>query len=399
MAGRAATASIIPGRCAISVGDPHSALPPGWQWVPLSEIAELGTGHTPSRNHPEYWGGDIPWIGIRDARAHHGGMITDTIQTVTELGLENSSARLLPKNTVCLSRTASVGYVVIMGRPMATSQDFVTWSCGSSIDPRFLMNALLAEGDDIRRFGEGSTHTTIYFPEVKAFHISLPPLSEQQRIVAKIDVLSSKSKGAHGELDCIRQLVSRSKRAILDAAFRGALTAAWRTAEQQSIEIADEEEVLKKLDSDRRDAWSARAGRSRRTYRTGETPKWFPDFSLPAGWHWVSVDQIVACTQYGTSAKTDSLSSGLPVLRMGNLQDGTIDFSSLKYLPRTHQEFPNLLLQPGDVLFNRTNSPELVGKAAVFPDGVGMASFASYLIRLRPIGYLPNLLAGSLPSG
>ena len=179
--GRPATTAIIRGRSAISVNDPGHPLPPGWKRVALSQIADLGTGHTPSRKHPEYWDGDIPWIGIRDGSAHHGSVIYDTVQHVNELGLENSAARLLPKGTVCLSRTASVGYVVMMGTSMATSQDFVTWTCTEALDPRYLMGALLAEGSEMRRFGEGSTHTTIYFPEIKAFHIDLPPRAEQTR--------------------------------------------------------------------------------------------------------------------------------------------------------------------------------------------------------------------------
>ena len=227
--GRAASDRITPGRCIISVGNPATALPSGWAWVLLSDLADLGTGHTPSRKHPEYWDGDIPWVGIRDAGTHHGGVICDTIQHVTKLGLANSSARLLPKDTVCLSRTASVGYVVTMGKPMATSQDFVTWSCGRWLDPRFLVQALLAEGDEIRRFGEGSTHTTIYFPEVKAFHIGLPPVREQHRIVAKIDRLSAKSKRARERLDHTPRLVEKYKQAILAAAFRGDLTRKWRS--------------------------------------------------------------------------------------------------------------------------------------------------------------------------
>ncbi|MCA2376986.1 restriction endonuclease subunit S [Agrobacterium genomosp. 3 str. RTP8] len=172
----------------------------------MTDIADLGTGHTPSRNHPEYWDGDVPWIGIRDAGAHHGGIINTTAQTITPLGLENSSARLLPKETVCLSRTASVGYVVKMGRDMATSQDFVTWSCSQALDPDFLMSALLAEGDDIRKFGEGSTHTTIYFPAVKAFHLDLPPITEQRRIVAKLDALTARIARARAELDRVPRL-------------------------------------------------------------------------------------------------------------------------------------------------------------------------------------------------
>jgi type I restriction enzyme, S subunit len=240
--GRTATDAVIPGRCIVSVGNPNEPLPRGWAWARLSELAELGTGHTPSRKHPEYWNGDIPWIGIRDAGRHHGGIIMDTAQHVNALGLANSAARLLPANTVCLSRTASVGYVVIMGRPMATSQDFVTWSCGDLLDPQYLMRALLAEGEEIRRFGEGSTHTTIYFPEVKAFYIGLPPMREQRQIVAKITGLSGKSKRARDQLDHIPRLVEKYKQAILAAAYDGKLlrdtTESWPSLPISAMTVA-----------------------------------------------------------------------------------------------------------------------------------------------------------------
>jgi type I restriction enzyme S subunit len=147
----------------------------------------LESGHTPSRNHPEYWGGDVPWISISDARAHDGDRIDDTEEKTNELGLANSSARLLPSNTVCLSRTASVGYVVVMGRPMATSQDFVNWICSEELDYNFLKYLFIAEDEGLLRFASGSVHQTIYFPEVKAFHICHPPLAEQQRIVGVLD--------------------------------------------------------------------------------------------------------------------------------------------------------------------------------------------------------------------
>ena len=68
---------------------------------------------------------------------------------------------------------------------------------------------------------------------------------------------------------------------------------------------------------------------------------------------------------------------------MGNIQDGKFDFDKLKYLPKAHDEFPELLLARGDLLFNRTNSAELVGKTAVFKDTPHPCSFASYLIRVR----------------
>jgi type I restriction enzyme, S subunit len=161
--------------------------PNGWQWAPLTELAQLESGHTPSRRHPEYWEGKIPWIGIQDAKANDGGYITETLQHTNDLGIANSSARVLPENTVCLSRTASVEYVVVMGRPMATSQDFVNWVCSKQLDHEFLKYVFIAEGDGLLRFSSGAVHQTIYFPEVKAFHICLPPLPEQRRIVGILD--------------------------------------------------------------------------------------------------------------------------------------------------------------------------------------------------------------------
>jgi type I restriction enzyme S subunit len=190
--GRPATTGVIPGLYALSVGKPDLALPEDWKWTALSDVARLETGHTPSRKHPEYWGGDVSWIGIKDATENHGRMILDTYQHTNELGIENSSARILPKNTVCLSRTASVGYVVVMGKPMATSQDFVNWVCSDKIDYRFLKYVLLGEHETLLRFASGTTHQTIYFPEAKAFHVALPPRKEQEAIAEVLSVLDDK---------------------------------------------------------------------------------------------------------------------------------------------------------------------------------------------------------------
>jgi type I restriction enzyme S subunit len=190
--GREATEGVIPGRFALSVGSPDLPAPDGWRWTALSEVAQLESGHTPSRRHPDYWDGGVPWIGIRDAVDNHGRWIDDTQQHISELGLENSSARLLPARTVCLSRTASVGYVVVMRRTMATSQDFVNWVCGPKLEPDYLKYVLLAERDSLLRFASGTTHQTIYYPEAKAFHVLLPPIGEQRRIAHILGSLDDK---------------------------------------------------------------------------------------------------------------------------------------------------------------------------------------------------------------
>jgi len=221
--GRQATNEIISGRGGISVNNPGTALPTGWDWVPLLRIARQETGHTPSRSHPEWWHGDVPWIGIPDANRHHGGVINDTLQTINDAGLANSSARLLPAGTVILSRTASVGYVAIMGREMATSQDFVTWSCTAALDPKYLMYALLSEGDDIRDFGRGTTHTTIYFPEIRAFNIKLAPLAEQREIVRIVEDAFARTSYLVDEVERSLLMVDQAERRILAKAFAGQL--------------------------------------------------------------------------------------------------------------------------------------------------------------------------------
>lgn len=267
--GRQATDRTMAGLAGISVSNPKTELPQGWRWTPLLRLARQETGQTPSRRHPEYWNGDIGWLGIRDARKHHGTVIQETAQKISDSGLGASSARILPAQTVCLSRTASVGYVTMLGRPMATSQDFVTWTCSPALLPDYLMYALMAEGKGIRRFGHGSTHTTIYFPELRALHIALPPLDEQRAIIMRIkrllhhaDVLAAEANKARHVAD---ELAARS----ITHAMIGALKAAGEpglTAKSLLAAIAADREAataaLKSTRKQKRDA-KARTPRGR----------------------------------------------------------------------------------------------------------------------------------------
>ena len=221
--GRQASVEVIEGVAALAVNKPAKVPPESWAWTPLLRVARQETGHTPSRKHPEYWDGDQYWIGIVDARHNHGQVIQDTAQKVTLEGLDNSSARTLPEGTVCLSRTASVGYVCIMGKPMATSQDFATWTCTEALDPKFLMYALMAEGDEIRRFGKGTTHTTIYFPEIRALHICLPSVQEQKVIIEAVEAKLQQSSHAWNEIDFQLRKAETLRQSILKKAFSGNL--------------------------------------------------------------------------------------------------------------------------------------------------------------------------------
>jgi len=104
---------------------------------------------------------------------------------------------------------------------------------------------------------------------------------------------------------------------------------------------------------------------------------------LSAGWALVALGDVLERVQQGTSVRSEAAApgGGIPVLRMANIQEGEIDLRSLKTVPPTAVDLENLTLSKGDILFNRTNSPELVGKAAVFEADL-QAIFASYLLRL-----------------
>lgn len=213
----------ILGHSALAVGNPDTRLPDGWLWVPLVDVARMESGHTPSRRHPEWWGGDVPWIGIADAKANNGRVILETAQSTNEAGLANSAARLLPAGTVCVSRTASVGYVVEMGKPMATSQDFVNWVPTEAVTSAWLRLVFGADRDALRRFGKGTTHKTIYFPEWLSVHIALPPVEEQIEIVQQVEAHLSQLEQLEQTTDTALEQAEALRQSILKRAFEGRL--------------------------------------------------------------------------------------------------------------------------------------------------------------------------------
>ncbi len=172
----------------------------------------------------EWWDGDIAWIGIVDARQHHCGTIMETIQHTNEDGLANSASRLLPKGTVCVSRTASVGYVVTMGRDMAASQDFVNWVPTPAVTSDWLQLIFIADTDGLRRFGKGTVHKTIYFPEWLSVHVGLPSIEEQLEISAIVNEKIVAMERLESAIDVQVIKAEKNKQSVLASAFQGRIT-------------------------------------------------------------------------------------------------------------------------------------------------------------------------------
>lgn len=163
-------------------------LPAGWRTVKLVEVARLESGHTPNRTKPEYWdGGDVEWISLHDTQNLERCDISQTDLRITQAGLANSSARLLPPGTVCFSRTATVGKCVIMAKSMATSQDFANFVCSPALNNRYLLHLMRWMQPVWKALASGSTHQTIYMPTFKALQIILPPRAQQDSIAATMD--------------------------------------------------------------------------------------------------------------------------------------------------------------------------------------------------------------------
>jgi type I restriction enzyme S subunit len=183
--------------------------------VQIRKVAGLGTGHTPSRSVDAYWEPSectIPWLTLADVWQLRDGSVSvvhDTKEKISPLGLANSAAVRHPAGTVAFSRTASVGFSCILGVDMATSQDFVTWTCGPKLDPRYLLWVLRGERDDILRRTQGSTHKTIYMPDIEQLTIPLPSLVEQRRIVDYLDRETALIDELSGMKRRLAEMVSR----------------------------------------------------------------------------------------------------------------------------------------------------------------------------------------------
>jgi type I restriction enzyme S subunit len=221
------------------------------------------------------------------------------------------------------------------------------------------------------------------FNEIK---IAIPPKNEQQRIVEKIEELFTKLDAGVAALEKVKAQLKRYRQAVLKAAFSGQLTADWRKKHSDGVGAGSSRpsESFAQKSQDGMVSGGAIA-----TLQNSD----FSEF--PKGWEKITIDGVSKRIQYGTSSKSIFDPNGIPVLRMGNIQDFKLSFEKLKHFPFNWNETDKYLLKDGDVLFNRTNSAELVGKTAVYKAKYPKAIFASYLIRIEldQEKYDPNFLS------
>ena len=198
-------------------------MPAHWELKRVKWVAQLESGHTPDKKVDAYWkDGDIPWVSLNDTgQLKNQDYIGETEYYTNELGLKNSSARLLPPRSVVFSRDATIGLCGITERAMAVSQHFIAWICNEGVIPEYLLRVFDAMQNELERLTMGATLRTIGMPEVKTLTTPVPPVDEQEIIVnhirqecLRLDLLVSKVRLA---IDHLKEF----RTALISAAVTG----------------------------------------------------------------------------------------------------------------------------------------------------------------------------------
>ena len=269
--------------------------------------------------------------------------------------------------------------------------------------PKFLFYHLLSNWKKVNSDKQYGTATNyIRIGNFEDYRVNIPPLNEQTRIVARIEELCSELDKGVESLKTARAQLKVYRQVVLKHAFEGKLTAQWREDNKDKLETADE--LLERIQNEREgryqekleywqisvSAWEENGKEGKKPAKP-RVPKKISELesqalsklgSLPDSWFWGKLGHMTCGVGYGTSAKSQA-SGKVPVLRMGNIQNSKFDWSDLVYTSDS-VEISQYILNQGDVLFNRTNSPELVGKTAIYK-GEQPAIFAGYLIRVNQI--------------
>ena len=290
--------------------------------VKLGDVCIIQSGGTPSRSNLDYWkNGTISWVKISDIKDKY---LNFTEEYITYEGLKNSSAKIFSKGTILYTIFATLGEVSILNIEAATNQAIAGIKLvDENVYNDFLYYYLVSKKEEVNNRGRGVAQNNINLSMLKNIEIEMPNI-EKQRKIANV-------------LDKVNKIINKRQ------------------------------QQLKKLDE---------LVKSRFIEMFGT----FPENSK--NWTICTIKEIVSDVRYGTSrAAVDG--GKYPYLRMNNITyDGELDLTDLKYIDIPDKELEKCTVKCGDVLFNRTNSKELVGKTCVYNRNDTMV-LAGFIIRIR----------------
>jgi len=369
-------------------------LPKGWVWTPLPNLGELNRGkskHRP-RNDPKLFEGKYPFIQTGDVR-NSNGIIKSYSQTYNEFGLKQS--RLWSENTLCITIAANIAETALLGIQACFPDSIVGFSSDERICAvKYVFYFIKTVKDKLESYAPATAQKNINLETLRNLFIPLPPITEQHRIVAKIEELFSELDAGVELLKKLKAKLKRYRQAVLKAAVEGKLTKDWREAHQGELEPASV--LLERILKERREKWEAQQLAQMKA--KGKTPKddsWklkykepvTPDISdlpeLPEGWVWASFGQLVQESQNGLSKRKGLHGTPIHVLRLADIVNGKISATEPRDILLTDEEIQSYRLQPNDLVCIRVNGSEkLVGRVIIFKEKESWA-FCDHFIRFR----------------
>ena len=314
-----------------------------WKDIPLCELATVIGGGTPSRRQPVYWDGDVPWATPTDVTGLSGRIISETASSITDAGLANSSAALLPPYSLLMTTRATIGACAINRVSMATNQGFQNLVPKQSTCVDFLYYLIQYHKRRLQRLAAGSTFLEVSKRAIHSFRVAAPPLPAQRKIAAILSSLDDAIEKTRAVIDQVQVVKRGLMQELLSRGLPGRHT---RFKQTEIGKIPEEWAIVRIID--------------------------------------------VADVDYGISAAVSANKDpgiGWPILTGANLTlDGQIDLFKLVYHEPPSKE--RFYLRKNDLLLNwRSGSPKHVGKTALF-DLEGNYTYASFVLRIRSRGKL-----------
>ena len=371
-------------------------IPDSWEWVRLGYVGDWGSGATPSRTNSEYYNGNIPWLKTGDL---NDGIITDIPESISELALEKTSVRLNPVGSILIAMYgATIGKLGILSIPATTNQ--ACCAClPIQICNKYLFYFLMANKVNFIKSAEGGAQPNISKEKIVSTLMPIPPLSEQHRIVSKIEELLpyiERYGKAETHLTALNTTFPEAlKKSILQEAVQGKLVPQNPDDEPASVLLerisAEKQELIKagKIKKDKHE--SVIVTRDKIPYEiidgkerciVDEVP-----FELPESWCWCRLKDLSSIITKGSSPKWQGVAyvekDGVPFITSENVGEEQIFLSKTKYVESKFNDMhPTSILQKGDILTNIVGAS--IGRTAVFNIDISNANInqAVCIVRL-----------------
>ena len=335
-------------------------LPPSWIWAKIKDLGLIVSGGTPKTSEPSNFDGNIPWITPADLTGYTAKTIGKGRKSISQKGLEASSAKLMPKRTVLFSSRAPIGYVAIAGNDLATNQGFKSVIVDESLDEEFVYYYLKSAKQLAENAASGTTFKEISGSRFAELPIPVAPLNEQHQIVEKIETLFARLDKAEEAVREVQKLLKQYRQSVLKAAVTGELTIDWRAENKDKLEPASD--LLSRILKTRRENWQGRG-----KYKEPAEPDTSDLPDLPEGWIWASLEQLFEVYGGATPSRKEKGYWGgkIPWVSSGEVAFCRIAETSETITSEGYASCSTKLHPPGTILLAMIGEGKTRGQAAI----------------------------------